>query len=176
MKPIVLACLFAGLCLPAFSEPVASASDGFQIRLERGSEISPEEVFEKIGDLPSWWSSAHTYSGDAANLELNSMDPGGIWLETWEDGKVEHGRVIARFTQEDTQTIRFNAAFGPLQDIAANGVLTISVSPETDPDTPEQSQILFSYHVTGASYQKLENWAGPVDQVLTQQIDNLAGD
>lgn len=176
MKRIALGLLLGTLSPPALSEPVASAPDGFQIALTRTSELSAPDLFLKIGDLPSWWSPDHTYSGHAENLSLSAMTAGGLWLETTDGISVEHGRVIARFDRENTQIIRFSAALGPLQEIGAKGVLTITVTPETDPETPALSNVAFSYYVTGADFQALDTWAPIVDGVLTEQIDRLVSD
>lgn len=159
---------------PAFAEPVETSADGFHLHLSRTSELSVPEMLSKLGDLPAWWSSVHTYSADAGNLNLSTLDPGGICRETSETLIVEHGRVIANIERGSDKVIRFDAAFGPLQEIAARGILTVTISPETDDTHSGRSSVRFDYYVTGASFQKLDQWALPVDGVLSEQIDRLA--
>ncbi len=158
----------------ASADVIQSAPDGFQLKLERTSTLSPDDLFSKIGNLSAWWASDHTYSGDAGNLRLTGMKPGQLWLESWEHGQVQHGRVIAMTDSDQEKMIRFEAALGPLQGIGVNAILTIKVTPESDPETPDLSTVRFDYHVTGASFQKLDQWAAGVDGVLSQQIKTLA--
>ncbi len=158
----------------ASADVIQSAPDGFQLKLEETSSLSADALFSKIGNLPAWWASDHTYSGDAGNLSLADMKPGQLWLERWDHGQVQHGRVIAVTNASNEKMIRFEAALGPLQEIGVNAVLTIKVTPEDKPETPHLSTVRFDYYVTGASFQKLDQWAADVDSVLSQQIKTLA--
>lgn len=169
----------AALCsllasFPTRAEPIETSPDGFHLSLTRTSTLSEADVLAKLSNLPAWWSSDHTYSGNADNLSLSSLDPGGVWLEQSDTIAVQHGRVISNIERGSDRVIRFDAAFGPLQEIGAKGILSVTISPETDSSTPDLSQISFSYYVTGASFLGLDQWAGPVDRVLSEQIDRLA--
>lgn len=158
----------------ANSEPVQAASDGFQLRLESPADLPFTELYNKIGNLADWWSDSHTYSGSADNLSLSAMAPGGIWLEAWQGGEVEHGRVIANMVSDHSAMIRFDAPLGPLQGMGVKGVLTITVTPETDAETTATSLVVFEYVVVGASFQNLDKLAPIVEGVLNTQMTRLA--
>ncbi len=166
----VLSCVSALLlaALPASADVVRAADDGFQIHLERTSELPSNLQYARMATFSDWWSSAHTYSGDAENLSLTEVAPGGIWVETWEGGSVLHGEVIAAMHRDGNHVVRFDASFGPLQSIGVEAVLTISINQDG-----ERSKVVMDYFVTGASFQALSDIAPVVDAILTEQINRL---
>ena len=154
---------------PANAEVVNASPDGFELKLERHSERLPKPQFDRILRISEWWSGEHTYSGDASNLRITTLAAGGQWRETWAAGDVEHGRVLSGSRADGIWMVRFEAALGPLQGMGVNGVLTIEVKPSGDTG----SNVSFSYMVTGADFQELDQIAPVVDGVLEEQIDNL---
>ena len=160
----------------AKAEITVSAPDGFELKLEKTSLLAPAELYDRVGEISEWWSAPHTYSGAAENLYITKLDPGGVWLEDWSDGRVEHGRVIARTINGEEHMLRFEAPLGPLQAMGVKAVLTVTITPDTDETTPEESVVSFQYSVTGASFQQLDQIAPAVDGVLSEQITNLATD
>ncbi len=154
---------------------VASSPDGFHLKLAQSSDLNCSELDGKITDLPRWWSSDHTYSGDTNNLSLASVSEGGVWQENWDTGWVEHGRLVAKFVNPDgSHTFRFDASLGPLQAMGVEAVLTIALSEETDAETTAHCAVAFEYVVTGSDFQSLDAVAAPVDRVLSEQIMRLA--
>lgn len=154
--------------LPASADVVRAADDGFQIHLERSSELPSNLQYARLATLSAWWSPAHTYSGDANNLSLSEVAPGGQWIESWEGGEVLHGEVISVMHRDGNHMVRFDASLGPLQSIGVEAVLTISVNASEG-----GSQVVLDYFVTGASFQELSEIAPVVDGVLTEQINRL---
>lgn len=161
--------LFAFAVAPAQAEVVNAGPDGFEIALKRPSERDVKTQFERIMRISEWWSSDHTWSGDAKNLRITTLASGGQWREVWENGDVEHGRIIAGSRQGNTWMVRFDAALGPLQGMGVKGILTMEVVAQE----AGGSEVIFHYFVTGAAFQELDKIAPVVDGVLATQIDNL---
>jgi len=120
-----LLALFTAVCLafaaaPASAEVVERHADGFTLRYAVRLETTAGDVVLAIEDIDGWWNSAHTYSGDAANLTLR-MEPGGCLCEALADGKIfEHGRVTAF----DDDHLALSAPLGPLKERATRADLT----------------------------------------------------
>ena len=165
---LTITAMAAALSLPVGADVVRAAPDGFQIHLVRSSDLPSNLQYARMADLAAWWSPSHTYSGDAENLSLSSVSPGGQWLETWDGGEVRHGEVIAVLHQGGNHMVRFDASLGPLQGIGVEAVLTVSISADG-----AGSEVTMDYFVTGAGFQALNDIAPIVDGVLTEQIDRL---
>ncbi|HEY6513055.1 MAG TPA: hypothetical protein VI032_13805, partial [Burkholderiaceae bacterium] len=121
--------------------------------------------WQALLQLPRWWSGAHTYSGDAANLSLDAQ-AGGCWCERWGDGNsAQHGQVML---VQPGRTLRVSASLGPLQELAVNGVLTFTIAMQ------ETKTILrVTYRVSGAPDAGLDKLAPAVDQVIGHQFKRL---
>ena len=163
--------LLAGLLLImapfiARADVTARSKDGFSIRVERTLNMNESEAWERLVNIPSWWSSDHSWSGDAANMTAVPA-VGGCWCESWEDGEVVHGRVIGVIYGE---LLRLSAPLGPLQDMGVRGVLTLSLSAD---ETTGAVRAVFDYVVVGADFQELDALAPVVDGVITDQIDRF---
>ncbi|MAP96266.1 MAG: ATPase [Ponticaulis sp.] len=155
----------------AQADVVNATPDGFELKLTRSSNIEALDQYERIFDIADWWSSAHTWSGDAASLSLTSRDVGGQWRESWANGDVEHGRIIASGFLGGKFMVRFDAPLGPLQGMGVQSVLTMEVQEVSEIEGT--SEVTFTYFVTGADFQALNQIAPVVDGVLSEQIDRL---
>lgn len=126
MKPILsaFALLAAAAASPAMAEVKSATPAGFAVEAKVVVPASPAQAYAALARIGAWWDSAHSYSGDAANMTL---DPkvGGCFCETIPkgNGAVEHGRIIYA---QPGETLRLQSALGPLQAEAALGVLTWS--------------------------------------------------
>lgn len=166
----LLVTISAILCLaPAHADVVNSASDGFELSLSRSSDRDVKTQFERIMRIAEWWSSEHTWSGDAKNLRITTLAAGGQWRETWDNGDIEHGRIIAGNRADNIWMVRFDAPLGPLQGMGVKAILTM----EVEAQEAGGSEVRFHYLVTGASFQNLDQIAPVVDGVLVQQIESL---
>lgn len=148
---------------PARAEVLASGPTGFVVehRVEFGVEAaSAYEAFIAIG---SWWSSAHSFSGDAKNLTIDAR-PGGCWCETLPNGGfVEHLRVVHA---APGSMLVFSGGLGPLQSMGVAGALTVSFrSVGTGMTT-----VALRYDVGGRDAKDLLQMAPAVDGVLSEQI------
>lgn len=147
------------------AEVVASAPDHYKLRHEAKSSLTPDALWRRLIDPSSWWSGAHSYSGDASNLSLDAV-PGGLWKESWDGGAVAHGEVLF---VKDGETLRLDAPFGPLQGMAVNVVWTITVKPDGD-----GSVVTFDEIANGSAASALDKIAPAVDGVKLEAITNLA--
>jgi uncharacterized protein YndB with AHSA1/START domain len=149
----------------AQAEVTQAAADGFVIRMVAAVQARPDAIWAALVQPARWWSSEHTWSGKAANLRLDAT-AGGCWCERWAEGSAEHGRVIMAVPNT---MLRLEAALGPLQERALNGVLTVRIG-----DAEGDSRRLeLEYHVNGASASGLDAFAPDVDGVLALQFARL---
>lgn len=161
-------CAFAfGLLLTfnAKADVAESSADHFLIEFSAQVDAPPVKVYVVLIDVARWWSDDHTWSGKAANLSLKA-EAGSCFCERWADGSAEHGRVIMALKND---MLRLNAALGPLQEYALNGVLTFKLQ-AADNDT---TRLDVDYRVNGANSSGLDQFAPAVDGVLALQIDRL---
>lgn len=151
---------------PAGAEVKSSGPAGFELESVTTVPVSPAEAYAALGRVGEWWSSDHTYSGDAANMTL-APEAGGCFCEAIpaDGGSVEHGRVVLAWPG---RTLRLQAALGPLQQEAVQAVLTWSLV-EEDGGT----RITQNYVVGGPVRGGSEALAPLVDQVMTLQLERL---
>ncbi|MDP3736624.1 MAG: hypothetical protein Q8R02_04495 [Hyphomonadaceae bacterium] len=156
----------AAMAAPAFAEVKAAAADGLVFQFKGQMAMPRDAAWTRLLAIGSWWSSAHTYSGDAANM---SIDPvaGGCWCEMWSDGEVEHGRVISMMRND---VLRFQTALGPLQDTGVSAVMTFTLAEGPAAGT---TSVTMDYNVVGSSLTNLTPLASPVDGVLQEQFNRL---
>ena len=170
MRFIAAVAALAGLLWAgaACAEVTSAGPGGFTIHAEATVAAAPERVWRALVRPGQWWSSTHTYSGDARRMSLEPS-AGGCWCERWGDGQsVEHGRVVLVTEHEGVRTLRINGALGPLQEMGVNGVLTYAVAPD-----PAGSRLTVTYRVTGDTGLGLEGIAPLVDAVMMEQIGRL---
>jgi hypothetical protein len=160
---------------PAAAEVTGGGPDSFVSRHEVVVKASPKEVWLALILPAGWWTSEHTWSGDAANLTLTPQaggcfcekipevdEPGRFTLE----GSVEHMRVIQAYPE---RALRMQGALGPLQSEPVTGILTIAIS-----KVEQGTRIVWEYNVGGAMRYELPVIARAVDGVIGLQINSLA--
>jgi uncharacterized protein YndB with AHSA1/START domain len=159
------ASVLAALALSASAHTGNVTPHGFISIFRDEIGVPPAELWRAITQLPRWWNSSHTHSGQAANLSLD-VQAGGCWCERWGDGQsVEHGRVVMVMPQ---RTLRVYANLGPLQELPVHGVLTFTIAMQ------ESKTILrLTYRVSGPPDAGLEKLAPLVDQVIGEQFKRL---
>ena len=151
------------LAAQAHADVKAAAPDGMIIQIKGEVALSRDDAWSRLINLGSWWSDAHTYSGSAASMYVDAV-AGGCWCELWEGGEVEHGRVIY---VAQNQTLRFDAALGPLQDLGVKAALTFTLAKGS---AEGRTSITVDMKVTGSSLSGLDKLAAAVDQVLAEQV------
>lgn len=165
----------AALATPAHAEILASDERGFVVRQTADVGVSAPEAWRALVKPATWWSSEHTFSGEAANLTLDPV-AGGCFCEKLPPskqggagalaGSVQHMRVIYA---EPGRALRLSGALGPLQSEALLGALTITLK-----SNERGTRILFEYVVGGYMRYRPDQIAPAVDRMLGQQIARLA--
>lgn len=153
----------------AHAEVASSSPTSFVLRGEATVTTTPDRAWRALTQPGRWWSSAHTYSGDARRLTLDPR-AGGCWCERWGDGQsVEHLRVVAVMENEGVRTLRTVGGLGPLQAMGVSGVLTFTVAPDAS-----GAKVAIEYRVSGEPGLGLDQIAAPVDSVLMEQFGRLS--
>ena len=167
MKPTILLTMLVVAFAPCLSraEVADAAANGFTYKTTLSLKASPEGVYQRLLSVGQWWSSAHTFSGDAHNLSIDAK-PMGCWCETLPNGGgVRHMEVVLVMPGKK---LVMTGGLGPLQSLGATGSMTVKLSPEQD-----GTKLEVSYAVTGYMPGGMNALAGPVDQVLNEQFTRL---
>ena len=159
---------------PASAEVVASSETGFVIRQTAVVPADPTQTWQALIAPQQWWSKAHTFSGDSANLYLDAQG-GGCFCEKLprkdgapgaRGGSVAHMRVVYA---DPGKALRMAGSLGPLQSEALTGTMTITLKPGG-----AGTRIVMEYIVGGYMRYKVEEIAPAVDKVLAEQLAGLA--
>jgi hypothetical protein len=168
--------------VPARADVIAQTDLGFVSRNVVVVAGSPAAVWKRLVAPSGWWSSDHTFSGDAANMSLDPV-AGGCFCEKLpaDDGAaprpgaashplarggVEHMRVVF---VDRTRALRMVGALGPLQSEAVSATLTVTLK-EVDGGT----RVIFEYVVGGYMRYPADKIATAVDIVMGNQLLGLA--
>ena len=153
------------------AEVQALSEAGFVSHNEAEVAATPAEIWALLLRPSEWWSDAHTYSGSAGNMTIEA-EVDVCFCETLPSGdgvpagRIEHMRVIY-FAPHST--LRMTGALGPLQSEAVTGVLTVTIEPAAS-----GSKIVWDYAVGGYMRMPMDQMAPLVDQVVGEQLANLA--
>lgn len=160
---------------PAAAEVVKSDPQGFVTRDEVTVSAGTMATWLALISPGKWWNSAHTWSGDAANMSVTPQ-AGGCFCERIPEikdedkvtleGSVRHMTVVQSFPE---RVLRMRGGLGPLQGEPADGVLTITLKP-VDGGT----RILWEYVVGGYMRYEVPMISKAVDGVMSQQLAGLA--
>jgi hypothetical protein len=152
------------LATGARAEVTDKSAAGFEV-VEKASIAAPaSKVWDALMRPGKWWSSQHSWSGDAKNLHF---EPDGCFCETLKRGAVRHMMIIYN---DGGSTLRLNGGLGPMQMTGASGNLSF-VLKEADGKTA----LTVTYDVGGYAKGGLaETLAEPVDFVLGEQVKRLA--
>lgn len=160
---LVAACAFPA---PAVAEVRSSGPSGFELEHRTDTRLESAQLYRLVTDIGRWWSSDHTYSGNAANLSL-AVQPGGCWCEKLPNGGgVEHMRVAY---VEPGKKLVLTGSLGPLLYEATSGVMQWTVQPREGGG----STLVMNYRVAGFHKGDGARLAPLVDQVLGAQVKSL---
>jgi uncharacterized protein YndB with AHSA1/START domain len=152
----------------ALADVVDSAPGGFTIRIGAEAGAPAARVYRALTEqIGSWWEKSHTFSGDAANLSIDTA-PGGCFCEKLPGGGgVRHLTVV---NADPGKLLRMTGGLGPLQDLAVTGVMTWKLTEAAGKTTIELTYKVGGYLPGTAGIGAL---AAPVDGVLTAQVKRL---
>jgi uncharacterized protein YndB with AHSA1/START domain len=162
---VIVACVLTGAHAAVRAEPSDVSASGFTLTHAMVVDAEPQQVWQAFTQLPKWWSSAHTWSGQASNLSLDAT-AGGCWCERWAGGaSAAHGRVLLVVPGS---ALRLHAWLGPLQEMPVAGVLTFGTARRDG-----ATRLRVTYRVAGAPEAGLDKLASAVDAVLGEQVRRL---
>src|SRR5271169_5896959 len=123
LAPLILVLPFAG---PAAAEVRSVTPNGFEVITIATIAAPADRVYAALGEVGRWWSPAHTFSRDAANLSME-LRAGGCFCERLKDGgSVQHLQVVYA---APGQGLRLRGALGPLQTEGVEGTLGWTLKP-----------------------------------------------
>lgn len=162
---VVAAALVTAQCA-ARAEVVDQQANGFSLQEKEQIAATPDKVYAALIDPAKWWSSAHTFSGDARNMTLDAR-AGGCWCETLPKGggSVQHMTVV---NADPGKLLRLHGALGPFQSTGMEGTMNFILTPRK-----QGTQIELVYNLGGyvwGGYQALPKSA---DGVLGLQLFRL---
>jgi hypothetical protein len=147
------------------AEIADSSAYGFTVKqtLLIPSMTADSVYYHFLKDVGKWWDPEHTWSGDANNMSITVSQNGGCFCERLKNGGiVRHMSVIYA---DPGKKLRMSGGLGPLQEMAVNGVMTISLYKKD-----EGVEVEMVYAVGGYSKFPLAKIAMIVDMVLAQQM------
>ena len=165
-RTAIAAALLSYVVAPAAADVVKTESSGFVVEKTVTIDAAPDAVWETLRAPQRWWSKEHTWSGDSANLYIDSQATGCFCEKLPGRGSVQHARLI--FVDKG-KLLRMEGAFGPLQGEAIIATLTFELSPEGDKAT----KVKMTYVAGGYSPTGFDKLASAVDSVLSAQLDGL---
>lgn len=161
-------CLPAGLALALGLAGAADArvadqnATGFTVVLEGDISTTPDYAWRRFVDIGSWWSSTHSFSGDAHNMSIKP-EPGGCWCETLPNGGfVAHMQVVYA---DPGKLLILKGGMGPLLFMGATGALTVKFEP-----MDEGTHLTLTFAVGGYDPAGWTDMAKAVDGVLSEQF------
>lgn len=154
----------------ARADVVASSDSGFVVSGEADiAGQTPAQVWQALIRPQDWWSSDHSWSGNAANMTLDPV-AGGCFCEAIPGdlpGSAEHMRVVQ---VRPGELLVMRGSLGPMQGEALAGVLSITLAPLAD---AAGTKIAWTYVIGGYARFPLAELAGAVDGVVSEQMTRL---
>lgn len=150
----------------AAAEVKGASAAHFHLEQVVSTDIAPAELWARLIRPAAWWPSSHTYSGRAANLQVE-LRPGGLWQEVWATGATVHGEVLYF---EEGKTLRLSAPFGPLQGMGVNVVWTLTLNPGEGGRGTRVTSVIIA---NGSDASGLDSLAPAVDGVFQGALLSL---
>jgi len=149
----------------ASAEVTDAASNGFTIVETAHVATAGDKVYAALIAPQRWWSSEHTFSGNAANLSLDAK-AGGCWCETLPGGgSVLHMTVVY---VAPGKGLRLRGSLGPFQTMAADGAMVWSLAPKDG-----GTDVTMTYAVAGYLKDGFGKIGQGADGVLAEQLARL---
>jgi uncharacterized protein YndB with AHSA1/START domain len=165
MKRLICAALASALMAGAARAEVTDKSAaGFEVT-EKVTIAAPRaKVYAAILDPAAWWSSAHSWSGSAKNLSIDTEK--GCFCEKLPHGYVRHMTVVY---VDGESTLRMFGSLGPFQRTGAARALAFVLK-----DNAGKTDLTLTYDVGGYAKGGLaETLAAPADGMLTETVGRL---
>ncbi|RYD63556.1 MAG: SRPBCC family protein [Sphingomonadales bacterium] len=173
-RAAIFAASIALAAAPASAEVVETTTDRFVTRDTASVKATPLATWLALTKPGEWWSSKHSWSGDAKNMTLVPQG-GGCFCEripvgdsgnsSAMEGSARHAEVLQAFPMK---VLRMSGGFGPLQGEPVTGILTITLK-----EVPGGTRIMWEYNVGGPMRYKIAELAPAVDAVMSEQLKRL---
>lgn len=154
------------LAAPTAAEVTASGPGGFQVGGSLAVSAPRDAVWAALIQPDAWWSADHRWFEDS-RLTLD-VSPGGCWCEFGADGEGAQHMTVGFVLPG--RALRLLGGLGPLQIGGLSGALSVQLG---DAEDGAGTTLAWSYTVTGYVPSGAQDWAGPVDGVLAQQMARL---
>ena len=160
---------------PANADVVQQSDSGFIVREIAEVPADNWASWTALTSPAKWWNPAHTWSGKAENLYIDSQATGCFCElmpvpegapEGTRRGSAEHMHIVQ---SAPGTMLRMSGALGPMQGEAVKGVLTITFK-----KAPTGTQIVWEYVIGGYMRFKPEQISKAVDGVMSEQLARLA--
>jgi uncharacterized protein YndB with AHSA1/START domain len=150
----------------AHGEVVDQQPNGFSLQEKEQIAAPPDKVYAALIDIGHWWSSAHSFSGDARNMTLDARG-GGCWCETIPKtgGSVLHMTVVYA---DPGKLLRLRGALGPFQSTGMDGAMNIVLTPNE-----QGTQVQIVYNLGGYVLNGYQSLPTSADGVLGLQLFRL---
>jgi|SRR6185312_4502197 len=140
-------------------------ANGFSIVEKVEIAASPDKVYETLIKPSLWWSSAHTFSGDAKNMTMDAR-AGGCWCETLPGGgSVLHMTVV---NAQPGKLLRLRGALGPFQSTGMEGAMNIVLEAKD-----KGTALSLVYNIGGYTWGGYQSLPQSADGVLNIQTKRL---
>lgn len=164
MNRLIALALAAFLLAPSIAQAnvLAKSATGFVVEHKLELKTDAKTAYDTFVKVGSWWSSSHSFSGDAKNLTIETK-PGGCWCEALPNGGfVKHMDVI--HAAPGTMLV-FSGGLGPLQFMGVAGSMTVSFQNANGVTT-----VTLRYDIGGRDDKNFEEISKGVDGVLAEQF------
>lgn len=159
-RVLAAACALA-VAAPADAKVAQKGPTGFVVEFGAELKADAKTARDAFLDVGKWWSSDHTYSGDAKNLSIEAK-PGGCWCETLPDGGfVQHMTLV----NAAPGMLVFSGGLGPLQFMGVASSLTLNLKTANG-----VTKVTMRYDVGGRDDKNFEEISAGVDGVLAEQF------
>ncbi len=161
----VAAALVTAQCA-AHAEVVDQRATGFSLQEKEQIAATPDKVYAALIQPSKWWSSAHTFSGDAKNMTLDAR-AGGCWCESLpkNGGSALHMTVV---NVDPGKLLRLRGALGPFQSTGMDGAMNFVLTPNK-----QGTQIELVYNIGGYVWGDFQALPKSADGVLGLQLFRL---
>jgi uncharacterized protein YndB with AHSA1/START domain len=169
MKPVLFGAavafaLVAAQCA-AHAEVVDQQANGFSLQEKEQIAATPDKIYAALIDPSQWWSSAHTFSGDAKNMTLDAR-AGGCWCEKLPNGgSALHMTVV---NADPGKLLRMRGALGPFQSTGMEGAMNIVLTPNK-----QGTEVKVVYNLGGYVWDGYQALPKTADGVLGLQLFRL---
>lgn len=144
-----------------------SSAAGFTLRFEAKTKQSAEKSYKALtNSIDQWWSSEHTYTGDAKNMYIEDHQGGCFCERLPAGGGIVHMTVVYA---APGSLLRMRGSLGPLQELATVGAMTWEFSA-----VEGATRVRLWYAVGGYAPDGLASMASIVDRVVGEQFTRFA--